>query len=89
MRIIKREREEGGKRDRGRGYDLEEREDLMSNGEKRRDAFMYHDGSILTVVNFNPSHATKERRKDRESLIALLVLTIEFRREERRKRLYL
>ena len=52
----------------------------MSNGEKRRGAFMYHDGSMLTVVDFNMQ--TKERRKERGSLVALLVLTIEFRREE-------
>ena len=31
---------------------------------------------------------TKERKKDRESLVALLVLTIEFRREERRETIF-
>ena len=69
MRIDEREREreEGGKRNRGRGYDLEEREDLMSNEEKRRGAYLYHDGSILTVVNFNPSHANK-RKKERQRI---------------------
>ena len=37
--------------------------------------------------NVKPSHACKQKKegKDRESLVALLVLTIEFRREERRE----
>ena len=52
-----------------------------------RGAYLYHDGSILTVVDLNPSHANK-RKKDRESLVALLVLTIEFRREERRETIF-
>ena len=37
------------------------------------------------VIMSSPHMQTKERRKDRESLVALLVLTIEFRREEGRE----
>ena len=43
---------------------------------------------MMTVVVSNPHMQTKERRKDRESLVALLVLTIEFRREERRETIF-
>ena len=37
------------------------------------------------VIMSSPHMQTKERRKDRESLVALLVLMIEFRREEGRE----